>query len=48
MLDLDQDAQAAELKVELQKLPVGGSVIVQEVLPGFDQAWMPGPGHYLQ
>jgi len=47
VLDLDQDAQAAELKVELQKLPVGGSVIVQEVLPGFDQTWMPGPGgHY--
>ena len=37
VLDLDQDAQAAELKVELQKLPVGGSVIVQEVLPGFDR-----------
>jgi thiopeptide-type bacteriocin biosynthesis protein len=47
VLDLDEDAQAAELKAELQKLPVRGSVIAQEVLPRFDQAWMPGPGgHY--
>jgi thiopeptide-type bacteriocin biosynthesis protein len=47
VLDLDQDAQAAELKTELQKLPVGGSVIVQEVLPRLDEAWMKGPGgHY--
>lgn len=46
-LDLDQDAQAAELKAELQKLPDGGSVILQEVLPRFDEAWMTGPdGHY--
>jgi lantibiotic biosynthesis protein len=47
VLDLDQEAQAAELKAELQKLPVGGSVIVQEVLPRLDEAWMTGPGgHY--
>ncbi len=47
VLDLNQDAQAAELKAELQKLPVGGSVIVQEVLPRLDEAWMTGPGgHY--
>jgi lantibiotic biosynthesis protein len=44
VLDLEQAAQAAELRSELQKLPEGGSVIVQEVLPGFDEAWLPGPG----
>jgi thiopeptide-type bacteriocin biosynthesis protein len=47
VLDLDQGAQAAELRSELQGLPEGGSIIVQEVLPGFDEAWLPGPGgHY--
>ncbi len=44
VLDLDDDAQAAELKAELQKLPAGGSLIVQEVLPRLDEAWMRGPG----
>jgi thiopeptide-type bacteriocin biosynthesis protein len=46
-LDLDLDAMAAELRSELQRLPEGGSIIVQEVLPGLEEAWLPGPeGHY--
>jgi len=44
VLDLDQDAQAAELKAELQKLSDGGAIIVQELLPALDEAWLPGPG----
>jgi len=47
IIDLDQDSQAAELKAELKKLPDGGSLIVQEVLPQLDETWLPGPnGHY--
>ncbi len=44
MLDLDDDAQAAELKAELLKVPDGGAVLVQEVVPALDEAWLPGPG----
>jgi len=47
VIDLDQDSQAAELKAELKKLNESGSLIVQEVLPQLDEAWLPGPdGHY--
>jgi thiopeptide-type bacteriocin biosynthesis protein len=47
VLDLDEVSQAAELKVELKNLTGGGSLIVQEVLPSLDEAWLPGPGgHY--
>ena len=47
VLNLDQDAMAAELRSELQRLPEGGSIIVQEVLPRLNEAWLPGPGgHY--
>ena len=47
ILDLEQDAQAAELKAEIQKLPAGGALVVQEVLPALDKLWLEGPGgHY--
>ena len=47
ILDLDQESQAAELKAEIQKLPEGGAVVVQEVLPALDKLWLEGPeGHY--
>lgn len=48
VLDLDQAAQAAELAAELKKLGEnGGALIVQEVLPALEDAWLPGPGgHY--
>ena len=47
ILDLDQDAEAAELKAEIQKLGDGQSITVQEVLPTLDEAWLQGEdGHY--
>jgi thiopeptide-type bacteriocin biosynthesis protein len=47
VLDLDQDSQSAELRAELVKLTAGGSLIVQEVVPSLDEAWLSGPGgHY--
>ena len=47
VLDLDHDGQASELRAELLKLPDGGAMTVQEVLPALDEAWLPGPGgHY--
>ena len=44
ILDLDQELQAAELKAEIQKLPTGGALVVQEVLPALDKLWLEGPG----
>ncbi len=47
ILDLDQDTEAAELKAELQKLAQGRAVIIQEVLPPLEEAWLQGAeGHY--
>ncbi|MBW8879505.1 MAG: lantibiotic dehydratase [Acidobacteria bacterium] len=48
VLDLDQAAQATELETELRKLgDSGGAILVQEVLPALEDAWLPGPGgHY--
>jgi thiopeptide-type bacteriocin biosynthesis protein len=47
ILDLDQEAEAAELKAELQSLGDGRSITVQEVLPTLDEAWLQGEeGHY--
>ena len=43
ILDLDDAAQAAELKSEVKKLPDGGALIVQEVLPAFEDTWLRGP-----
>jgi class I lanthipeptide synthase len=44
LLDLEDQAQAAELRAELQKLKDGGHVILEEALPGPEGTWMPGPG----
>jgi thiopeptide-type bacteriocin biosynthesis protein len=47
VLDLDDTAQAAELRAELLRSPSGGDTIVQEVLPALDEAWLRGPaGRY--
>ena len=43
VIDLDDTAQAAELRAELLRLPTGGDIIVQEVLPALDEAWLRGP-----
>jgi len=42
VLDLEQELQAKELKSELAKLRDGGFLVVQEVLPSLDDAWLPG------
>jgi thiopeptide-type bacteriocin biosynthesis protein len=47
ILSLDQDVEAAELKAEIQKLGDFQSVILQEVLPTLEEAWLQGEeGHY--
>jgi thiopeptide-type bacteriocin biosynthesis protein len=47
ILDLDREAEAAELRAEIQKLDDGRSITVQEVLPTLDEAWLQGAeGHY--
>jgi len=48
ILDLDQTVEAEELRAELRKIREGGSVVVQEVLPHLDDAWLTGAeGHYF-
>ena len=47
VLDLEQDSQAAEIRAELVKLTVGGSLAVQEVVPSLDEAWLFGPGGHF-
>ena len=48
LLDLEDQAQADELRAELHKLKEGGRVLLEEALPGPGNAWMPGPGgHYV-
>jgi thiopeptide-type bacteriocin biosynthesis protein len=44
LLDLEDQAQAGELRAELHKLPEGGQVLLEEALPGPGDAWVPGPG----
>jgi thiopeptide-type bacteriocin biosynthesis protein len=47
ILDLDQDIEAGELKAEIQKLGDFQSIVVQEVLPALEEAWLQGEeGHY--
>ncbi len=47
VLDLDQEDHARQLVTEASKLPEGRSVLVQEVLPALEDAWLAGTdGHY--
>jgi len=47
VIDLDQNPQSAELRAELQRVPDGGSIIVQEVVPALEESWLSGPeGRY--
>lgn len=41
-LDLASAAQFAELMTEFRGLPAGGTLILQEMLPSFDDAWLEG------
>ena len=43
LLDLSDSQQADELRRSIQQLPDTGSVLLTEVLPGLDQAWVLGP-----
>lgn len=43
VLDLDDEGQSRELYSEVQKLKDGESIMVQEVLPALDDAWLAGP-----
>ncbi len=48
LLDLDDPRQSNELMSELKKKSANGKVILQEVFPSLEQAWLGGPaGHYL-
>ncbi|WP_414168167.1 lantibiotic dehydratase [Streptoverticillium reticulum] len=43
LLDLDAPAQADQLRAETARLPAGGTLLLQEALPGPEHAWLPGP-----
>jgi hypothetical protein len=43
ILDLEEEARASEIKAELDKLTEGGWLVLQEVVPALDEAWLPGP-----
>lgn len=43
VLDLDNSAQAGELVRELKGLSAGSAIIIQEVLPSFEDTWLCGP-----
>lgn len=48
LLDLERADQIEELRTEVRRLRDGGSLVLQEVLPGMDQVWLDGPGgHYM-
>ena len=47
ILDLDNEAQAEELRTEVRKLKEDGQLLLQEPLPAPDQAWVAGPGGHF-
>jgi thiopeptide-type bacteriocin biosynthesis protein len=47
MLDLDDAAQAEELRTEIRHLREGGHVVLQEVVPALDHLWLEGPGGHF-
>jgi lantibiotic biosynthesis protein len=48
LLDLEDRAQAEELRNELRRLPEPGQLFLHEALPGPEDAWVPGPdGHFV-
>jgi lantibiotic biosynthesis protein len=44
LLDLEDHAQAGELRAELHRLKDGNQIVLEEAFPGPDGAWTPGPG----
>jgi hypothetical protein len=48
LLDLDDREHVEELRRDVRRLKPGMHVLVQEALPGLEDAWLPGPGgHYI-
>ncbi len=48
LLDLDRDDHAELLRREASRLKPGKDLLLEEPLPGPDDAWLPGPGgHYM-
>jgi thiopeptide-type bacteriocin biosynthesis protein len=48
LLDLDDPEHVEELRRDVRRLKPGMHVLVQEALPGLEDAWLPGPGgHYI-
>jgi thiopeptide-type bacteriocin biosynthesis protein len=48
LLDLDDEAQAEELRVEIRRLTDSSQILLQEALPAPEQAWVEGPdGRYI-
>ena len=44
LLDLDDTQQSAELRSELERVEVSDGIVMQEVVPAIEQAWLKGPG----
>jgi thiopeptide-type bacteriocin biosynthesis protein len=48
LLDLEDQAQADELRAEVRRLAGGGQMFLQEALPAPEHAWVCGPGgHFI-
>jgi thiopeptide-type bacteriocin biosynthesis protein len=47
VIDLDREEQVRQIALEMRRLPGGQSLLVQEVVPTLDDAWLAGrEGHY--
>jgi len=44
LLDLDDEAQADQLRAEIRRLTEGAQLLLQEALPAPEHAWVDGPG----
>jgi thiopeptide-type bacteriocin biosynthesis protein len=48
LLDLDNEAQADQLRAELRRLAENTQLLLEEALPGPEHAWVGGPrGHFI-
>jgi thiopeptide-type bacteriocin biosynthesis protein len=48
LLDLDDEAQADQLRAEIRRLAEGAQLLLQEALPAPEHAWVGGPeGHFI-
>jgi thiopeptide-type bacteriocin biosynthesis protein len=48
LLDLDDEAQADQLRGEIRRLAEGAQLLLQEALPAPEHAWVGGPGgHFI-